>query len=255
MSIFKALLYTLLIIIIWLTLQVSIHLLFKYLVGRPDDFTHFYGVAKIISAIGTFFIIYKFFWKPKFDLEKALKCSNHDGSVYLYLLVIAIGLFLIDRPFWDIDKIILHYQDISRGETIVIEKNFTKLFYDLLSILLIAPIVEELLFRKFLLGKLIEKNKTFISILISSLCFSLIHIETPNNLIPTFIGGILLGLIYLKTKQIGYSIVLHFLFNLIVVLSNNLNFSETNWLLGYNFDAVYWLLSGLGVVIILVVFY
>ncbi|MBS3738464.1 MAG: CPBP family intramembrane metalloprotease [Psychroflexus sp.] len=53
-----------------------------------------------------------------------------------------------------------------------------------------------------------------ISIVLSSLLFSLIHWEKLNNLIPTLLFGIISGLIFIKTQRIVYSILMHFLFNL-----------------------------------------
>jgi len=170
----------------------------------------------------------------------------------LYLPLIGIGLLLINKPFWDFNKIMEYYQGISTNDNFVSSNNNIALIYILISTLLIAPIVEELFYRKFLLDKLLEKNKPVLAIIISSICFSIMHIETPNNLIPTFISGIILGIIYLKTKKIGYCIMLHFIVNLIIVTTNNIGISYDNWLIGYNFDIYYWLSFGVGIIILII---
>lgn len=249
MSIIKAFLYTILAFVFLTTIQLAILLPIKYLIGAPDDFTHIFGITKIVSVVGAFLFIYFFFWKPNFDFKKVLIVKNYNPRIYLYLPLIGIGLLLINKPFWDFNKIIEYYQGISTNDNFVSSNNNIALIYNLISTLLIAPIVEELFYRKFLLDKLLEMNKPVLAIIISSICFSIIHIETPNNLIPTFISGIILGIIYLKTKKIGYCIILHFIVNLIIVTTNNIETSYDNWLIGYNFDIYYWLSFGAGIII------
>lgn len=251
MSIIKAFSYTVLAFVFWVMIQLAILFPIKYLIGKPDDFTHIFGITKILSVVGSFLLIYYFFWKPKFDLKKALKFQNYNPGIYLYLPIIGLGLFLLNKPFWDFTKILQYYQGISKIENAVISSNKMAFIYNLISTLLIAPIIEELFFRKFLLEKLAQKNRPILAIIVSSICFSIIHIETPNNLIPTFISGIILGIIYLKTKKIGYCIMLHFMVNLIIMTTNNIVTLNNNWLTGYNFNITYWLLFVTGIVLTL----
>lgn len=252
MSIIKAFLYTVLAFVFWTIIQLAILLPIKYLIGKPDDFTHIFGITKIASVVGAFLLIYFFFWKPNFDFKKALKIQYYNPRIYLYLPIIGIGLLLINKPFWDFNKIMEYYQGISTNDNFVSSNNNIALIYSLISTLLIAPIVEELFYRKFLLDKLLRKNKPILAIIVSSICFSIMHIETPNNLIPTFISGIILGIIYLKTKRIGYCIILHFIVNLIIVTTNNIGTSYDNWLIGYNFDIYYWISFGIGIIITII---
>ncbi len=252
MSIIKAFLYTLLAFVFWTMIQLAILLPVKYFIGKPDDFTHIFGITKIISIVGSFLIIYYFFWKPKFDLKKALKIQNYNPKIYLYLPLIGIGLLLLNKPFWDFSKILEYYQGISTNNNSVISNNNIALIYSLISTLLVAPIIEELFYRKFLLDKLSKKNNQILALIVSSLCFSIMHIETPNNLIPTFISGIILGIIYLKTKKIGYCIILHFIVNSIIMITNNVGTSYDNWMIGYNFNITYWLLFVIGIIVTLI---
>ena len=252
MSIIKAFLYTILVIAFWAIIQLAILIPVKFLIGFPDDFTHVLGMTKIISVLGAFLLICFFFWKPKLDLKKAVNIRNYNPKIYLYLPLIGIGLFLFNKPFWDFTKITEYYQGASTIDNSVTSNNSIALIYNLISTLLIAPIIEELFYRRFLLNQLLKKNKPILAIVVSSVCFSIIHIETPNNLIPSFISGILLGILYLKTKKIGYCIMLHFIVNLIVVTTNTIGTSNDNWLIGYNFDLIYWLLFVVGTIIILI---
>ena len=46
--------------------------------------------------------------------------------------------------------------------------------------------------------------------------------------------------------------MLHFILNLIIVTTNNIRTSYDNWLIGYNFDLIYWLLFGIGITITII---
>ena len=252
MCIIKAFLHTILAFAFWTIIQLAILLPIKYLIGEPDDLTHIFGITEIVSIVGAFLLICLFFWKPNFDFKKAIKIENYNPRIYLYLPLIGIGLLLTNKPFWDFTKILECYQGISPNDNYATSNNNIALIYNLISTLLVAPIIEELFYRKFLLDKLSKKNKPILAIVVSSICFSIMHIETPNNLIPTFISGITLRIIYLKTKKIGYCIMLHFIVNLIIITTNNIGTTYDNWLIGYNFNIIYWLLFGIGIIITLI---
>lgn len=247
MSIFKAFIYTVLAMLLWILIMSIIILSYKYFFDSLDDPIHLFGISKLTASLVAFFIVYFYFWKPKFDIRDSIIRSNYRSKICLYLPLVAIGLFLISKPFWDLQKMLVFYQSDLELGSLGYGKGIERSLYDYFSIMLIAPVVEELFFRKFLLGKLLEKNRVRIALLISSLCFSIIHLETINNIIPAFISGIILGFIYLKTKRLGYSIMLHFLFNLIIILTEYIGFSYTNWLVGYTFDLSYWVLFVIGI--------
>ncbi|MDX1373252.1 MAG: CPBP family intramembrane glutamic endopeptidase, partial [Nitrososphaeraceae archaeon] len=54
--------------------------------------------------------------------------------------------------------------------------------YRAFSAILVSPVLEELFFRKFLFTGLLRKYSQTSSIIISSLCFSLIHLPQFHNL-------------------------------------------------------------------------
>lgn len=247
MSILKAFIYTALVIALWIMAMSIIIVPSKYFFDSLDDPYHLFGISKVTASLVAFLIVYFYFWKPKFDLRDSIIRLNYRSKIGLYLPVVAIGLFLISKPFWDIQKMLVFYQSDPEMGSLGYENGVERSLYDYFSIMLISPVIEELFFRKFLLDKLLEKNTVRTALLISSLCFSIIHLETINNIIPTFISGIILGFIYLKTKKLGYSIVLHFLFNLIVISTEYIGFSYTNWLMGYTFDLSYWVLFVIGI--------
>ena len=123
------------------------------------------------------------------------------------------------------------------------------LIYRIVGVLIIAPIFEELFFRKYLINRLLKENSKKITLITSSICFSLIHFETPSNLIPTFLFGIASGLIFIKTNKIGYSILFHLICNSLWLIDLVSGDKFYNYLLGLKFNSTYWIIFVLGIII------
>lgn len=96
------------------------------------------------------------------------------------------------------------------------------MFILLISSGIIGPILEELVFRKLIIDKLLKFNSLYKTIIISSLVFSLLHIN-QLKIIYTFIVGIIYGFVYIKRKNIMDSIIIHSISNMVVLLITNFN--------------------------------
>lgn len=90
-----------------------------------------------------------------------------------------------------------------------------------IQVIIIGPIIEELIFRKILLGKLLEKfsNRPIKAIVYSALIFGIIHLNIIQG-VAAFGGGIILGLIYYYTKSIKATIFAHILNNFLIIIPN-----------------------------------
>lgn len=82
--------------------------------------------------------------------------------------------------------------------------------------IIFAPIIEETLFRGFLFQKVALKRGVLLGALISAFIFALAHFR--YDIIPLFFGGVILVILYLKTKQLIVPILNHFFYNLIVTI-------------------------------------
>lgn len=90
-----------------------------------------------------------------------------------------------------------------------------------IQVIIIGPIIEELIFRKLLLGKLLEKfsNGPIKAIVYSALIFGIVHLNIIQG-VAAFGGGIILGLIYYYTKSIKATIFAHILNNFLIIIPN-----------------------------------
>jgi membrane protease YdiL (CAAX protease family) len=99
-------------------------------------------------------------------------------------------------------------------------KNINFNFYSFLSsifLFLFVAISEELLVRGYILKNLMVSFNNCIALIVSSVIFSLMHSGNPNieifSLFQLFISGLLLGIPYIITKNLWFSIGLHFSWN------------------------------------------
>jgi uncharacterized protein len=85
---------------------------------------------------------------------------------------------------------------------------------------LIAPILEEVIFRKIIFGSFYKKyNNFYIAAILSSLMFAVIHFDFKHLLIYTAMG-FTFAFLYVKTKRILVPIIAHAAMNSIVFLMN-----------------------------------
>ena len=250
MNILKAFLLTLLSIVVYYIPQGTLVLLITYADWNINLFNPYFNIVWIISSIAAYLLVFYFFWKPKPDYYTILDTNRVNFNIIPYLILIVIGLGLVGQPLIDFDEIIDYYLNSEikphNNKFAGFSLNF---LYFRISSLLIAPIFEELFFRKFLFTKLLEKNKLWIAIIISSICFSAIHYEQPSNLIPTFIYGVIACIIYYKTKNIFYLVITHFLYNLSSMMYSIYGESFFDWVYGLNFNFIYWALFAFGILI------
>lgn len=81
-----------------------------------------------------------------------------------------------------------------------------------IAIIICAPIFEEALLRGIVLRGLLRKTTPFYSILISGLCFGLMHV-IPVHVFFASIVGFALGYVYYRTRSLGLVILIHLINN------------------------------------------
>jgi uncharacterized protein len=82
---------------------------------------------------------------------------------------------------------------------------------------IIAPILEELIFRKIIFGTLYKRMNFFLAALLSAFIFGIIHGE-PEHLLIYASMGFVFAFVYVKTKRILVPIIVHMTLNSISVI-------------------------------------
>ena len=93
--------------------------------------------------------------------------------------------------------------------------NIPQYIMAIFTLCLLPAVIEELLFRGFILKGFLPAGKTA-AVIASALLFTLFHLN-PEQTVYQFLLGVILALVALKTGNILYCMILHFLNNFIVV--------------------------------------
>tara|TARA_B100001113_G_C21093838_1_gene615598 strand:+ start:625 stop:1782 length:1158 start_codon:yes stop_codon:yes gene_type:complete len=93
-----------------------------------------------------------------------------------------------------------------------VDLDFLTLFTLLLYVSILTPIVEEVVFRGFVLDVASERYGDWMSIFISAFLFAIIHVEAVSVL-NAFMGGLIYGYVRIRTGSLWPSIFLHFAWN------------------------------------------
>jgi membrane protease YdiL (CAAX protease family) len=132
----------------------------------------------------------------------------------LILFVFEFGVIALIKGF------ILNNNDIQ-------ENPFNSIYF-LLGALFFAPILEEFLFRGFILKGLLITYSFTKAIVFSAIIFALVHVNLVNinflKVVNAFIIGLYLGWIYYKTNSLILTISLHFISNLFGLAIDYLRF-------------------------------
>lgn len=90
-------------------------------------------------------------------------------------------------------------------------------FISSIIIMALVAISEELIFRGYFLNNLMQSTNKWVALIISALLFAAVHISNPGaGILPiaeVFIGGLMLGVNYIYTRNLWFGIFLHFAWN------------------------------------------
>ncbi len=109
-------------------------------------------------------------------------------------------------------------------------KSFTSLFpsvgdFDIHAFaqIIFAPIVEEIIYRGFIMGYLFSKYRASVALLITSIFFAVFH---GASYFSAFLGGLALGILYIKYGRLYVCILAHVVGNILAASIENLFFGE-----------------------------
>lgn len=170
----------------------------------------------------TFFLIYFLYCrKYKIDMYKA---SNIEFKInwlkVLTIVVIAVTAILLISPVVSLIDYSLTFIGYNPENSLPYEMNNVFTFIVGIIVMAVLPAVcEELLFRGLILKGIQSKFGPHLSIVISAAMFTLLHGSLQQTFYQ-FILGTLLGYAMYYGKSIIYPIVLHFVNNLVVVITS-----------------------------------
>ena len=161
------------------------------------------GLAMVLSGIAMIWHLIHFKY-VKFNLKSFSEVSGKTIGLSIPLIVAGMLFFNLCNEFLDLT-------DNLQNEFLGMSRNV----FGILSITVMAPLVEELLFRGAIQGHLLRKGiKPLYAILISSALFGIIHMN-PGQVPFAFAIGLIFGWLCYRTGSLVPGIIGHFINNTI----------------------------------------
>lgn len=179
----------------------------------------YHPVKKILLGVGsTLFILFYGFRKSKAPLFQVFPVRFFNPLLLIFLTTFLWGIHnLLEIPSALLDKYL--------PAPVWFWEMFNKIFEGdfgwwgaFMKVAVVAPIVEELIFRGLIFQGFRRNYNGFVAITMSALLFALFHLN-PWQFPATFVLGLLLGWIMLRTRNILLAILGHSINNLLVLLS------------------------------------
>lgn len=186
-----------------------------YVNGKTDFLLSMTFQVQIIS-IFLFALIYLFcrkryasFKDTQFSLKahQAVEISLHTLLVVSFVLGLMLVLSVLASFVPALENFLLAYK-AHMGNLMIKDK----LLLVFLSVVIGAPLAEELLYRGILLHCVKHHLPTWVAVLVSSALFGLSHMQ-PMQVIYTFFVGVLMAAIVLRYRSLTAGIVSHMVFN------------------------------------------
>jgi len=198
----------------------------KYYVIVPIMYT----LGYIISSVAAIIIGRKIVYGKNNENKPEKNIRKLSIKELLLVIIVAFG-------FWGIGVVIGNLPDFfSTGEGInqleLIFGDYTIIY--LAQAMIGAPIIEEFIFRKLLIDKIAPHGEG-IAIITSAMLFGLMHGNLGQFFLAFFLG-LLFAIVYTKTRNIKYTMGLHFMINTVASLPEifilfNIDI-EIGWLIG-----------------------
>ena len=181
----------------------------------------------LISGIITLLFLWLFFMirKKKLITEAYIKRFDSSKAVpiilsgFLFAIFISTAIYLLPIP----ESVLESYSQSTEGMV------SGTLIIMLVSIVIVVPIVEEIIFRGLILSRLNKAMNTVLALIISSLIFAVLHGHVLW-MAYAFVLGILFGIIAIKMDSILPTIIFHMSFNLAGLFVGFIPFPE--WSIG-----------------------
>lgn len=204
---------------------ISTLLLFLTLPIRPwlkdSEFTALHSSVTILIVWGLACVIN---WKKGNVVNYSLRFSGKSLLVMLSLVGVVVFQLGINPVLGSGIRQLLCIQNLSINP--FLDSPFT-----LFAMILLAPVLEELIFRGTILKGFLTHYSAPKAIVFSSILFGLVH-ALPAAILGALILGLFFGWVYYKTRSVGATILLHIAANTTGLLIGYLQFrlnSHSTW--------------------------
>jgi membrane protease YdiL (CAAX protease family) len=180
------------------------------------------SVIGIIIYVGWLFILLTQFPTTEFIFNKIIGYKNKYNwkIISITVLMCAFSTGFVFLSLYVLSFILPHYVEYYINNNNI--TNIWELIFTGFSVMLLAPVTEEFLFRGIILQKWAIKWGVKAGILTSSFLFAVIHFRF--DIINLSLMGIILSILYLKTRNLLAPIFCHFFYNTFWMIFTTINY-------------------------------
>ncbi|AQW21906.1 CAAX protease family protein [Lentilactobacillus curieae] len=200
-----------LLVVLVLFVQIPLGLIAK--APKVDALAIGTGIVYLVLFIGFIGLAYYFYQRYGQVKLKSLRWNDVKLILlgFVVMMVIEIGLGILNQKVYGV-------QQTSNNQLVGELLGSNKLSLILLSIssVFLSPILEELVFRGFVISAFFKQSARVLPVIVSAVLFAIPHMEDTNviSFLTYASMGAVLAYVYNSTKNIKVSIGLHFLNNL-----------------------------------------
>jgi len=173
--------------------------------------TAYFVILTIGALLATGIMIYlvKLSGPNEFEEKTTL---NHDLQ---WIILGTIGAIVVQLGIGYLDQLVFHASTSSQNtlQLLLIVKAYP---YYFLYVLICAPIMEEIIFRRLFFANLIKPTNIYIAAIIAAFLFAFMHQDT-RFMVYVFMG-LWFSFVYYKSKNIYVSAGSHLVMNTLVVM-------------------------------------
>ena len=179
-----------------------------------DDFQLYLISSTIILSIFVFLVIS--YLNDSNEMTKLLEFPRTIDTWKLIGIALTIDIFVV-KPL-HVVIMLRFFPDMQQQEVITALEEMSQIsaIITAFSVSVLTPILEELLFRGFILGMLLKCYNEKVAILLSAIIFAIVH--EPIAIIMAFGGGLIYGWLRVRTGSIVPSTLAHIFWNSFVSL-------------------------------------
>lgn len=176
------------------------------------------------------------------SFKHVCRFRRYPQKATLHILFVAVGLFFFVEILNTVTDLIVNTPNMENADYYC--SSLANVFALVISSVLIAPFVEEAIFRGFLIRSLGNKGYSpATAIIISALAFSIAHLNVWES-VTYFMAGCVLGYVAFYFRSIKPTILIHVIFNSLVVI--DINFPQIRAILFYSNPILHWSIIILG---------
>lgn len=205
----------------------------KFLGWGIDGYSIILAV-KQLALLGLFI-----YWLKKKKMLYIFEKNTWGRSTLFFLVVSLVAIYCLRQLVDALDLRFHHLTDnkyICQDLLSVLYSNGQPTFLSTILkfslIVVVAPILEEIVFRRYFMNTFFPNSKYYLDVILSALIFGLSHLilthRDPISLIIYSLGGLFYALVYRWTKNLKITILCHSFFNF-------LPYAKPIWIFVYNY--------------------